>query len=89
MKVDGAACPPALKYISLRRAGEDEEHAKSTTALVASVGDPKAFRSGGDFSAWIGLVPNRARVATKISSATLASKAIAIYAAYSPPVLSL
>jgi transposase len=27
------------------------------TALVASVADPKAFRSGRDFSAWIGLVP--------------------------------
>jgi transposase len=26
------------------------------TALVASIGDPKAFRSGRDFSAWIGLV---------------------------------
>src|SRR5260370_35302615 len=25
--------------------------------LVASVADPKAFRSGRDFSAWIGLVP--------------------------------
>jgi transposase len=29
------------------------------TALVASVGDPKAFRSGRDFSAWIGLVPKQ------------------------------
>src|ERR1700756_4505316 len=27
------------------------------TALVASVPDPKAFRSGRNFSAWIGLVP--------------------------------
>jgi len=27
------------------------------TALVASVADPKAFRSGRDFSAWVGLVP--------------------------------
>jgi transposase len=27
------------------------------TALVASVATPKAFRSGRDFSAWIGLVP--------------------------------
>src|SRR4029078_11654046 len=26
------------------------------TALVASVADPRAFRSGRDFSAWIGLV---------------------------------
>jgi transposase len=29
------------------------------TALVARVGDPKAFRSGRDFSAWIGLVPKQ------------------------------
>ena len=29
------------------------------TALVASVGDPTAFRSGRDFSAWIGLVPKQ------------------------------
>jgi transposase len=29
------------------------------TALVASVADTKAFRSGRDFSAWIGLVPKQ------------------------------
>src|SRR5205809_5321400 len=29
------------------------------TALAASVADPKAFRSGRDFSAWIGLVPKQ------------------------------
>jgi len=29
------------------------------TALVASVTDPKAFRSGRDLSAWIGLVPKQ------------------------------
>src|SRR5262249_44888141 len=29
------------------------------TALVASVGDPRAFRSGRHFSAWIGLVPKQ------------------------------
>jgi transposase len=29
------------------------------TALVASVTDPKVFRSGRDFSAWIGLVPRQ------------------------------
>ena len=29
------------------------------TAPVASVADPKAFRSGRDFSAWIGLVPKQ------------------------------
>ena len=29
------------------------------TALVASITDPKAFRSGRNFSAWIGLVPKQ------------------------------
>ena len=29
------------------------------TALVASVADPWAFRSGRDFSAWVGLVPKQ------------------------------
>ena len=29
------------------------------TALVASVADPMMFRSGRDFSAWIGLVPKQ------------------------------
>ena len=29
------------------------------TALVASITDPKVFRSGRDFSAWIGLVPKQ------------------------------
>jgi transposase len=28
-------------------------------ALVASIADPKAFRSGRDFSAWVGLVPKQ------------------------------
>jgi transposase len=29
------------------------------TALVASIADPRAFRSGRDFSAWVGLVPKQ------------------------------
>jgi transposase len=29
------------------------------TALVASVADPRVFRSGRDFSAWVGLVPKQ------------------------------
>ena len=29
------------------------------TALVASVANPRAFRSGRDFSAWVGLVPKQ------------------------------
>jgi transposase len=53
------------------------------TALVASVGDPRAFRSGRDFSAWIGLVQGNVQVAARTSSAASASKAIATYAACS------
>jgi len=30
-----------------------------STALVASIADPKAFRSGRNFSAWVGLVPKQ------------------------------
>ena len=37
------------------------------TALIASVADPKAFRSGRDFSAWIGLVPKQHSLANKIA----------------------
>ena len=29
------------------------------SAITATVTDPKAFRSGRDFAAWIGLVPTR------------------------------
>src|ERR1700745_2918434 len=53
------------------------------TALVASVADPKAFRSGRDFSAWIGLVPKQHSSGAKTSSAVSANRAIAICAAYS------
>src|SRR6201987_3365305 len=35
------------------------EACASSTALIASVADPKAFRSGRNFSAWIGLVPKQ------------------------------
>ena len=33
------------------------------SAIVATVQDPKAFRSGRDFAAWIGLVPRETRPA--------------------------
>ena len=56
------------------------------TALVASVADPKAFRSGRDFSAWIGLVPKQHSSGGRTSSAVSANKVIAICAACSPPV---
>ena len=53
------------------------------SALVASVADAKAFRSGRNFAAWIGLVPSSTRAAARTSSAVSASKAIAICAACS------
>ena len=31
----------------------------TATAAVATMGDAKAFRSGREFAAWIGLVPKR------------------------------
>ena len=58
------------------------------TALVASVADPKAFRSGRDFSAWIGLVPSRTRAAARTGSAVSANEATAICAACSRPARS-
>jgi len=31
----------------------------TATAAVASMGDPRAFRSGREFAAWLGLVPRQ------------------------------
>lgn len=31
----------------------------TATAAVAMIGDPKAFRSGREFAAWVGLVPKQ------------------------------
>ena len=56
------------------------------TALVASVANPRAFRSGRDFSAWIGLVPKQHSSGGKDKLGSI--KAIAICAAYSPLGLS-
>jgi len=38
------------------------------TAIVATITDPKAFRSGRDMAAWIGLVPRQIRPAASRSS---------------------
>ncbi len=57
------------------------------TALVASVADPKVFRSGRDFSAWIGLVPKQNSSGGKDRLGVLANEAIAICAACSRPAL--
>ena len=51
------------------------------TALVASVADPKAFRSGRDFSAWIGLVPKQNSSGGKERLGNISKRAIAICAA--------
>jgi len=50
------------------------------TALVASLADPKAFRSARDFSAWVGLVPKQNSSGARTGLAVSASKAIAICA---------
>ena len=55
------------------------------TALVASITDPKTFRSGRDFSAWIGLVPKQHSSGAGKSSAASANEATAICVACSPP----
>jgi transposase len=55
------------------------------TALVASVADPKVFRSGRNFSAWIGLVPKQHSSGARTGSVVSASKVIAICAACSWP----
>jgi hypothetical protein len=46
--------------------------------------DPKAFRSGRDLSAWVGLVPKQNLSAARTGLAVSANKAIAICAACSP-----
>jgi transposase len=48
------------------------------TALVAGVADPRAFRSGRDFSAWIGLAPKQHSSERKGNSAISASEVITI-----------
>jgi len=51
------------------------------TARVASVADPKAFRSGRDFSARSGLCQSKTRAEVRTSSGLLANKAMTICAA--------
>ena len=58
------------------------------TALVASVADPKAFRSGRNFSAWIGLVPKQHSSGGRPRLGSISKKGTAICAACSWPALS-
>jgi transposase len=53
------------------------------TALVATVADPSAFRSGRNFSAWIGLVPKQHSSGARTGLAVSASRVIATCAACS------
>ena len=53
------------------------------TAVVATVADPKVFRSGRNFSAWIGLVPKQHSAEARTGSAASANKVTAICAACS------
>ena len=53
------------------------------TAIAATVTDPKAFRSGRDFAAWIGIVPRaKIRPAASRSSGRSRNRAIAICDAF-------
>jgi hypothetical protein len=52
------------------------------TALVATVADPRALRSGRNFSAWIGLVPKQHSSGARTGSAVSANEATAICASY-------
>ena len=47
-----------------------------STAVAATMADPKVFRTGRDFAAWIGLVPRQIRQAERNASARFPSKAI-------------
>jgi hypothetical protein len=58
------------------------------TALIASIADPKAFRSGRDSQPGSGSSRSRTRVEVKTGSAISASEAIATCAAYSQPARS-
>ena len=51
-------------------------------AITATVPDPKVFRSGRDFAAWIGLVPRKTRPAASTGSGRSRNGAIAICDAF-------
>src|SRR5471030_2915525 len=53
------------------------------TALVASIADPKAFRSGRNFSAWIGLVPKQHSSGGKDRLGSISKQGDRYLAAYS------
>ena len=52
------------------------------SAIIATVTDPSAFRSGRDFAAWIGLVPRQDSTGANRSSGRFPSRATATCAAF-------
>jgi hypothetical protein len=50
---------PALAHARPARRAAGTSREANFTALVANVADPKTFRSGRSFSAWIGLMPRQ------------------------------
>ena len=59
------------------------------SAIVATVADPMAFRSGRDFAAWIGLVPRQElRPAASRSSGRSRNRATAMCGAFSSLALT-
>src|SRR5262249_44358157 len=60
----GAPLTMSTKFCAGRSRGKFQSSSPGVgpllaTALVANVADPRAFRSGRNFSAWIGLVPKQ------------------------------
>jgi transposase len=43
--------------------------------VVSTMGDPKAFKSGREFAAWLGLVPGQTGTGGKIQLRLVSSKA--------------
>ena len=58
------------------------------TALIATVADPKSFRSGRNFSAWIGLVPKQHSSGGKYRLGSISKQGDRYCAACSWPVRS-
>ena len=57
-----------------------------STAVVATMTDPKAFKTGREFAAWIGLCRGRTLPEARTASARFPSRAIAICDGYSSSV---
>jgi transposase len=60
-----------------------------STAVVATMTDPKAFKTGREFAAWIGLVPRQNSTGGKERLGSISSRAIATCDACSSSVRSL